>query len=128
MRWNLNNIAGKMKIIITMTITITTTTATTTEAPILQSVLGRFSLADDIHFHRFDLLIRLKTVFSSVPKGCDTRITINGPGMNIHFGHTFGNQMDAFQTHKDVTVYGAIPSNIFNPANVKIKNFMFNAE
>ena len=34
MRWNLNNIVGKMKIIITMTTMIITITDTTTEAPI----------------------------------------------------------------------------------------------
>lgn len=66
--------------------------------------------------------------FSWVYEGCDTRITINGPEVNFSYQHTMGNRQDAFQTHKDVTVYGAIPSNAFNPANVKINNFSFKNE
>ena len=65
---------------------------------------------------------------SWVTEGCDTRITINGPEVNFSYQHTLGNRQDAFQKHKDVTVYGAIPSNKFDPANVKINNFSFKSE
>ena len=54
--------------------------------------------------------------------GRDTEITVTGEDVNFRYHNTIGDY-NTFQFHKDVTVYGAIPSNTFKPANVKIDNF-----
>ena len=54
--------------------------------------------------------------------GHDTEITVTGQDVNFRYHNTIGDY-NTFQFHKDVTFYGAIPSNTFKPANVKIDNF-----
>ena len=63
----------------------------------------------------------------TVEVGYDTKITVTGNDVNFLYHNTVGD-FNAFRYHKDVTVYGAIPSNNFNPANVKIDNFSIKKE
>ena len=81
----------------------------------------------DDYYDYYDYYSRSER-FSFVTNGCDTRISINGGDVNFMYTHTMGNRDDAFQKHKDVTVYGAIQHNKYNPANVKINNFEFKNE
>ena len=61
-----------------------------------------------------------------VDYGCDTQISISGTGNQMRFDQTLGYRDDAFQTHRNVVVYGSMPSNgIFGAADVEIKDFSF---
>ena len=60
--------------------------------------------------------------------GSETEITITGRDVNFPYLNTVGGDLNVFQRHKNVKVYGAIPSNTFKPANVKIDNFRFTKE
>ena len=61
--------------------------------------------------------------------GYDTKITITGEDANFHFHSSLGDDKFIntcmFKFHKNVTVYGSLPSNKFNAANVEIDNFSF---
>ena len=60
--------------------------------------------------------------------GSVTKITITGRDVNFSYRNTVGGDLNVFQRHKNVKVYGAIPSNTFKPANVKIDSFRFTKE
>ena len=60
--------------------------------------------------------------------GSVTKITVTGRDVNFSYSNTVGGDLKVFQRHKNVKVYGAIPSNTFKPANVKIDNFRFTKE
>ena len=61
--------------------------------------------------------------------GYDTKITITGEDANFHFHSSLGDDKFIntcmFKFHKNVTVYGSLPSNKFNAANAEIDNFSF---
>ena len=59
-----------------------------------------------------------------VDKGYETKIYVRGEDANFSFSNTLGEDMSPAK-RRNVKVYGAIPSNHFNPANVEIDNFVF---
>ena len=61
-----------------------------------------------------------------VDHGCDTLLSLSGTGNQMSYQHTLGNRDDAFQTHRNVVVYGSMPSNgIFGAADVEIQDYSF---
>ena len=57
--------------------------------------------------------------------GYDTKITVTGGDVNFQFHSSLGDDLNMFNFHKNVTVYGSIPSNKFVPANVEIDDYSF---
>ena len=78
-----------------------------------------------VHFNFTVNTLIIRRAARWVDSGCDTAIHFSGPNNHFQFTHTLGNRPDAFQVHKDVVVYGSMPSNRFEPAKVKIRDYSF---
>ena len=59
-----------------------------------------------------------------VDKGYETTIQVTGEDARFWFKNVLGAEMNP-QYRTNIKVYGSIPSNNFNPANVEIDNFSF---
>ena len=57
-------------------------------------------------------------------KGYETRIRVTGEDVNFYYKNVLGNDVSPYKK-KNIKVYGSIPSNEFEPANVLIDDFIF---
>ena len=57
-------------------------------------------------------------------RGYDTEIQVTGEDVNFNYKNALGNDVSPYKK-KNVKVYGSIPSNEFEPANVLIDDFVF---
>ena len=57
-------------------------------------------------------------------KGYETKITVTGEDVRFCYKNVLGNDVSPYKK-KNIKVYGSIPSNEFEPANVLIDDFDF---